>query len=624
MADIRPQPATALDIALSYIARGWNPVPVPHRAKKPVDDEWQLRVIDAGNAPQLFNGGRQNIGVILGPSSHGLTDIDLDCAEAIAIAPYVLPRTAARFGRPSKRESHRLYYTDLALLADKAVINFNDPRRAATQAREARMLELRIGGDKGAQTIFPGSTHEQGEPIAWEEDGEPASVEGEDLQQRVRALAAYALLARYWPGQGARHEAALVLGGFLSRAGKTAAAVKVAAEAIARAAGDEEWRDRRKAAEDAANAHRNGEKAYGLNKLREMLGTDIADKIADWLDYRGGDEQPFEEHTNNQEQEPEPGHEPEQTLIQSSAQFTASYVPPDYLIDGFLQRRYCYALTARTGTGKTALALLLAALVALGKPLGDRQIDQGRVLIFAGENPDDIRARWIAMGQQMQFDVDTIDVHFIPGRFKITQLINRIREEVLALGGVALLIIDTSAAFFEGDDENSNVQLGAHAARMRELRIPGGPCTLINCHPTKNATDDNLLPRGAGAFLAEVDGNLTASKNDMTVELHWQGKFRGPDFAPMHFLLKTVTHERLKDTKGRLISTVVASHLSDAAQQELAKIARSTRTWPSRRSAKTPAHPSQTSPRTSTGSPQRANHTSQRSSAPSHGSRKTA
>src|SRR5262249_19306918 len=212
------------------------------------------------------------IGVVLGPSSHGLTDIDLDCTEAIRIAPYVLPQTAARFGRTSKRESHRLYYTDLALAADKAVFNFDDPRRMAAKVPEARLPELRIGGDKGAQTVFPGSTHEGGEPIAWEEDGEPASVEGGDLHRRVRALAAYSLLARYWPGQGARHEAALVIGGFLSRAGRKPAVIKVIAEAITKAAGDEEWHDRRKAAEDAATARNGGDKAYGLNQPPGMLG----------------------------------------------------------------------------------------------------------------------------------------------------------------------------------------------------------------------------------------------------------------------------------------------------------------------------------------------------------------
>jgi AAA domain len=260
-------------------------------------------------------------------------------------------------------------------------------------------------------------------------------------------------------------------------------------------------------------------------------------------------------------------------LLQSSAEFTANYVLPDYLIDGILQQRFVYSLTARTGTGKTSLVLLFAAHVGEGLAFGMREVERGAVLIFAGENPDDIRARWIAMSQRVPFDIETIPVYFIPGRFKISQLIERIRQEVRKLGGVKLLIIDTSAAYFEGEDENSNVQLGAHAARLRGLDLPGGPCTIINCHPTKNAPDDNLVPRGGGAFVNEVDGNLTARKDDMTVELHWQEKFRGPDFPPMHFLLTEVTHERLTDSKGRLVRTVVASHLSDTAKDDLTKIA---------------------------------------------------
>src|SRR5262245_18078237 len=102
------------------------------------------------------------------------------------------------------------------------------------------LIELRIGGDKGAQTVFPGSVHEEGEPIAWDEDGEPAAVYGDDLRRRVRALAAYTLLDSHWPRPGicARHDAGRVIGGFLSRAGKPSHEIKYIAEAIARAAGD--------------------------------------------------------------------------------------------------------------------------------------------------------------------------------------------------------------------------------------------------------------------------------------------------------------------------------------------------------------------------------------------------
>src|SRR5262249_38350148 len=40
-------------------------------------------------------------------------------------------------------------------------------------------------------------------------------------------------------------------------------------------------------------------------------------------------------------------------LMQSSAEFVAGFVPPDYLIDGLLQRRYVYSFTGPTGSGKT-------------------------------------------------------------------------------------------------------------------------------------------------------------------------------------------------------------------------------------------------------------------------------
>jgi AAA domain/Bifunctional DNA primase/polymerase, N-terminal len=262
-------------------------------------------------------------------------------------------------------------------------------------------------------------------------------------------------------------------------------------------------------------------------------------------------------------------------LLQSSAQFTGSFVPPDPLISGILQRCFIYALTGHTGRGKTAIALLFAAHVALGRRLGDLDVEKGRVLILAGENPTDAKMRWIALSQQMQFDRNEIDVHWVEGVFKISQGLEQIRREVQELGGVDFIIIDSSAAFFEGDDENNNKQQGVHAKRLRDLtELPGGPCVLVLSHPPKNAGDDNLQPRGGGSYVAEMDGNLTVTKDDMAVELHWQTKLRGPDFAPVNFLLRSVTHEELKDTKGRLIPAIVAEYLSDTAQEEMTKASR--------------------------------------------------
>ena len=70
--------------------------------------------------------------------------------------------------------------------------------------------------------------------------------------------------------------------------------------------------------------------------------------------------------------------------------------------------------------------------------------------------------------------------------------------------------VDTSATFFELENENDNAQMAAHARLMRSLTtLPGGPVVLVACHPTKSAADDNMIPRGGGAFLAEIDRILT-------------------------------------------------------------------------------------------------------------------
>lgn len=252
--------------------------------------------------------------------------------------------------------------------------------------------------------------------------------------------------------------------------------------------------------------------------------------------------------------------------IVSSGQLIASFTPPDFHIDGIIQSGFFYSLTAPTGTGKTAILLKIASLTARGLPLGDREVRKGRVIYFAGENPADVTMRWIGEAHHAGFDGSTIDVHFVPGAFNIAGLKEQVAAGVSALGGVDLVIVDTSAAYFLGADENSNAEIGKHARMLRALTtIEGSPCVLVACHPTKNAAADNLLPRGGGAFIAEVDGNLCASRaGDAAVKLHWQGKHRGPDFEPVMFELRTVTAPTLQDTRGRDIPTVVASVISSA------------------------------------------------------------
>ena len=94
--------------------------------------------------------------------------------------------------------------------------------------------------------MFPGSVHEVGEPIEWDEDGEQARGNGQTLRRAVAELAATCLLAKHWPAEGQRHQAALSpAAGLLVRGGCDEARAVLIVYHAALAAGDEEARDRR-------------------------------------------------------------------------------------------------------------------------------------------------------------------------------------------------------------------------------------------------------------------------------------------------------------------------------------------------------------------------------------------
>jgi hypothetical protein len=257
------------------------PVPIPAKKKNPVIDGWQNLTITADNAAEYFNGAALNVGAIWGPKSNGHRDIDLDCVEAIKLAPYFLPPTRSIYGRASKRESHRLY-VGADDPAEKAYIKLMDDNRAS-------IVELRLGsGGKGSQSVMPGSRHPSGELYDWDEDGAPGRADNAELKVAIVKIAVGAMLARHWPEHN-RHDACMRVGGFLARCGWNADIVAHFIVAVQRVAGVSDYshvENGRAAAVDAANHHQEEGRGYGLPALAEMFGNAVAKCIAKHLGYR--------------------------------------------------------------------------------------------------------------------------------------------------------------------------------------------------------------------------------------------------------------------------------------------------------------------------------------------------
>jgi hypothetical protein len=270
-----------LATARAYTGRGWRVVPILARTKKPVLPAWQHLRLEVDELDQAFRaagGVHANIGIILGEPSGGLVDVDCDCLGAVLAGQAFLPTTGLRSGHQSNPMSHFWYVVQEGALP----ANAKYPYPNADGQREM-IVELR---STGCQTVVPPSIHPSGEPIVWRGiSGEPGTTTADVLARAVAKTAACALLARHWPGQGSRDEAALALAGMLIRAGWSAQETDTFIETVAKIADDEEWRQRGKGQHTQERLAAGGS-VTGAQTLAGLLhgdGKKVVSTVRQWL-----------------------------------------------------------------------------------------------------------------------------------------------------------------------------------------------------------------------------------------------------------------------------------------------------------------------------------------------------
>ena len=277
------QDNTAASAAAEAVRRGYQPVPIRDRDKRPHGSSWtQLRWDSLEQAEASFlrwaEDGAGGVGLILGEPSRGLLDIDLDHPKAVRLRDYFLPPTAMVGGRTSRPRSHYWYIVDnLEHLPGTRRYKMPDGNVS---------VELR---STGSQTVIAPSIHPSGEPYRWYGqpwggDEGPAVVDGRKLALQVALLGMGAVLLDNWPRQGSRHDAYLALAGGLLRFGegvhpfwKMNASVLI--RALADATNDEDGAEAREREVMGTTLSRlnAGGSAVGFPRLAEILGTDHAE-----------------------------------------------------------------------------------------------------------------------------------------------------------------------------------------------------------------------------------------------------------------------------------------------------------------------------------------------------------
>ena len=273
----RTESTATLDAAREYIRRGLAILPIPRGQKGPHTPNWpNLRLTEPDLAKNFST--NQNIGVILGTASGGITDVDLDSPQAISLAKSFLPNTEFVFGRASKPRSHYFYFCAPLPL----------PRKYC-DIDGSCIVELRSDGQ---QTVVPPSLHPSGELYVFQQGDEPARATGKEIAWRVACLASASILAHHWPQRGQRNDAANALAGMLLRAGWNEEQTSKFIEAVTTAAGDEEVRARIRDVASTLKRLVAGRLATGAPTLSQVVGEEVVGRASEWLCISKGIENP--------------------------------------------------------------------------------------------------------------------------------------------------------------------------------------------------------------------------------------------------------------------------------------------------------------------------------------------
>jgi len=261
---------TSLEAAQAYIRRwDWKPIPAPSDRKGPVEKGWQDWRLTLADLPAHFTNG-ENIGILLGEPSGGLSEVDLDCPEALAVAPLMLPPTLMS-GRKHSPRSHYWYIVEPLPKYSKLM---------GLGGKDDTIVELRTG--PGHQTLVAPSRHpDDGDRYRWENDARPAPINGDALAQLVKELATAALMVRYWTKTSrARNSFTMALAGFLGRRLSRERVLELI-EVITTAAEDEEAKERRKTAMQTLDKLDRGEPVTGAPELDNIV-PGLGQRLADW------------------------------------------------------------------------------------------------------------------------------------------------------------------------------------------------------------------------------------------------------------------------------------------------------------------------------------------------------
>jgi hypothetical protein len=232
---------------------------------------------------------------------------------------------------------------------------------------------------------------------------------------------------------------------------------------------------------------------------------------------------------------------------------------PEWIIEDLFEKDSTSIIFGDPGTGKSFIALDIGASIAAGVDYHTHRIrNNGPVVYICGEGQATIARRCRAW--EIYHEVSLKDYPFyileapiqISDEKSLAPLIQELKEISISDGQPSLIIIDTWARLF-GGEENSNSDTSKAIAVLDKIRAPY-KCSVLIIHHSGIA--DKTRGRGATSLNGAVDNAFQVKKNNDEIVMSSTKRKDGPKPENMAFNLNDV-NLNIKNEHGRMIESAV-------------------------------------------------------------------
>ncbi|WP_050784552.1 AAA family ATPase [Parachlamydia acanthamoebae] len=247
--------------------------------------------------------------------------------------------------------------------------------------------------------------------------------------------------------------------------------------------------------------------------------------------------------------------------------------PPKWIVEDYLEENSLAQIFGDPASGKTFIALDLAASIATGKSWMGKEVKKGVVFYIAGEGHNGLSRRLKAWSEYYELVVEDLYISKQPAQFMDENHARTVSEAIrnlsLAHGKPALIVIDTLARNFGGGDENKTQDMNKFIFSIDvHIRLPFSCCVLIIHHTGHNDKD---RARGAMALKGALDAEYCIRKKNELISMT-ATKMKDSELPPtISFRLSPISIGIL-DHKGKNIHSAVLEPGSCVNDANLEKV----------------------------------------------------